>query len=299
MKFFTAALLVVLLVVSDQSYAHKAAEEKVEALNSRVQRIERVVDNQALISLSKRIEALQREVQELRGDNERLNHELDKLKSRQREQYLNIDRRLQSGVTPSENYGAANSSTSNSSNRELDSSYTSGTGSSSVTNNSSIDSQNVISGTTTTDAGATVAGAATSNSAIVGAATNDAALEYKEAFTLLKLGKYAPAITSFEAFLQNHSDSKYAANAQYWLAEANYVSKKYPIALAEFSKVVERYPASSKVADAKLKLGFTYYELGQYEKSRIELTRLRAQFPNSSVASLAQQRLERIAREGH
>jgi len=53
------------------------------------------------------------------------------------------------------------------------------------------------------------------------------------------------------------------------------------------------------VADAKLKLGFTHYELGQYEESRIELTRLRAQFPNSSVASLAQQRLERMAREGH
>ena len=303
MKLITAALLVVLLTVSTQAFAHKAAEEKVEALNSRVQRIERVVDNQALISLSKRIEALQREVQELRGDNERLNHELDTLKSRQREQYLDIDRRLQSGTVSDGTYGAADNTTINATNREFGSSDISNTGSSPITSStassSSADSQNVISGSASSNAGNTVAGVSVTNSAVVGAGTNDAALQYKEAFTLLKLGKYDLAITSFEAFLQNHSDSKYAANAQYWLAEANYVSKKYPRALTEFSKVIEQYPASSKVADAKLKLGFTYYELGRYEQARIELTRLRAQFPNSSVASLAQQRLERIAREGH
>ena len=67
----------------------------------------------------------------------------------------------------------------------------------------------------------------------------------------------------------------------------------------EFSKVINTYPVSSKVADARLKLGFTHYELGQYEEARIELTRVRAQFPNSTVANLAQQRLERMSREGH
>ena len=46
-------------------------------------------------------------------------------------------------------------------------------------------------------------------------------------------------------------------------------------------------------------LGFTYYELEKYEEARVELTRLRAQFPNSSVATLAQQRLERMSREGN
>jgi len=305
MKCITAATLVVLFIFSPHAFAHKAAEEKVEALNSRVQRIERVVDNQALINLSKRIEAMQREVQELRGENERLNHELDTLKSRQREQYLDIDRRLQSGAVTGGEFGAAGSSNVNGTNNSLDNSNATSATAVPVPNNipsstgTTIDGagQNVISGTgsatsTATNTSATVVGTASSN-------TNNAALDYKEAFTLLKLGKYGPSITSFEAFLQNHPGSKYAANAQYWLAEANYVSKKYPTALTEFSKVVEQYPASSKVADAKLKLGFTYYELGQYEQSRIELTRLRAQFPNSSVASLAQQRLERIAREGH
>ena len=68
--------------------------------------------------------------------------------------------------------------------------------------------------------------------------------DYKNAFTLLKQGKYDDSIVAFNGFLQTHSDSKYASNAQYWLAEANYVSKKYPQALTEFSKVIEQYPAS-------------------------------------------------------
>ncbi|MCY4421178.1 MAG: tetratricopeptide repeat protein, partial [Gammaproteobacteria bacterium] len=82
-------------------------------------------------------------------------------------------------------------------------------------------------------------------------------------------------------------------------AEANSVTRRYPQALVEFSRVVSKYPASSKLADARLKLAFTHYELGQFPEARTELTRLRAQFPNSSVASLAQQRLERMSREGH
>lgn len=317
MKFIKHSILVVLLLVSSQTFADKKTDAKVEALNTRVQRIERVVDNQALISLSKRIETLQREVQELRGENERLNHELDTLKSRQREQYLEIDRRLQAGspVVGGGSYDATDSSSINSSNNEFNNSTTlpsrsvpaASPDSYSSTSPASSTSQDVISGSASTTAGTSAAGTSVANTsgAVVGAdsgstsGANDAALDYKEAFTLLKLGKYGPSITSFEAFLQNHPGSKYAANAQYWLAEANYVSKQYPRALTEFSKVVEQYPASSKVADAKLKLGFTYYELGQYEQSRIELTRLRAQFPNSSVASLAQQRLERISREGH
>ena len=51
--------------------------------------------------------------------------------------------------------------------------------------------------------------------------------------------------------------------------------------------------------DARLKIGYTQYELEQYDESRVTLTRLRSQFPNSTVAGLAQERLERLEREGH
>jgi len=242
-----------------------------------MQRVERVANNEALVKMSQRLSAMQREIQQLRGENEQLTHELNTLKTRQKEQYLDIDRRLRSPGS-----GVIINDTSSSSDTVLD-------------NNSVIQSQSsgVVSSSEQQVATSTITESSSTS------ASSDAAQDYKNAFTLLKQGKYDDSIVAFNGFLQTHSSSKYASNAQYWLAEANYVSKRYPQALSEFSKVIEQYPASSKVADARLKLGFTHYELGQYEDSRVVLTRLRAQFPNSSVASLAQQRLERMAREGH
>ena len=122
---------------------------------------------------------------------------------------------------------------------------------------------------------------------------------YRNAFLLLKQRRHEESITAFEGFLSNYPKSKYSANAQYWLAEANYVTKRYDRALVEFNNVIDRYPTSSKLPDARLKIGFTQYELGQYDESRVTLSRLRAQFPNSTVAGLAQERLERLDKEGH
>ncbi len=275
-KSFGPKLLVtlVLMQVSTMAVAHKANNERLDAMDARMQRVERVANSEALVNLSQRINALQREMQQLRGENEQLTHELNTLKTRQREQFLDIDRRLQTS-------GSMTTESTSEDGMLLD--------------NSSATQAQISGAVNNTDQQvATKSGTVVSNGA-----SNDAAQDYKNAFTLLKQGKYDDSILAFNGFLQTHSQSKYASNAQYWLAEANYVSKRYPQALTEFSKVIEQYPASSKVADAKLKLGFTHYELGQYEESRIELTRLRAQFPNSSVASLAQQRLERMAREGH
>ena len=262
-----------ILQVPTLGFAHKSNNERIDAIDGRVQKIERVNTNQSLINMSQRIDALMRELQVLRGENEQLTHELNQLKTRQREQFMDLDRRVQ---TP--NSGIVNGSVSNEG-VLLD-------------NNSVITSSGTVSNTDQQIA--TTTSATTS-----GVSSNQAAQDYKHAFTLLKQGKYEDSITAFNGFLQTHPGSKYASNAQYWLAEANYVSKRYPQALSEFSKVIEKYPASSKVSDARLKLGFTYYELGQYDESRVELTKLRAQFPNSSVASLAQQRLERMSREGH
>jgi len=265
----------VLMQVSTIAASHKANDERLDAMDARVQHVERIANSEILVNLSQRINTLQREIQQLRGENEQLTHELDALKARQREQFLNIDRRLHSSGSRSVTDETATNSTANEG---------------VLLDNSTVD-QSQTSGANT-DQQVTV-------STVSVSASNAVAQDYKNAFTLLKQGKYEDSIVAFNGFLQTHSQSKYAPNAQYWLAEANYVSKRYPQALTEFTKVVEQYPASSKVADAKLKLGFTHYELGQYEESRIELTRLRAQFPNSSVASLAQQRLERMAREGH
>ena len=271
--------------------AEETLDARFNALAEQVQKIEQAVNNQALLDLAQRTADLHREVRELRGENEKLRYELNSIKTLQRDQYLNLSRRLQA---LSDTTSAAGSGSTG---QVVPSSSLAGTAEEASTPPAVADAPASLQpDTASAPAPAEPEGA---GQVIALGSTSDATKDYKIAFTLLKSGKYDDSVSAFEEFLRKHPDSKYAANAQYWLAEANYVSKRYPRALTEFSTVVEKYPASSKLADARLKLGFTYYELGKFQEARDELTRLRAQFPNSNVAKMAQERLERMSREGY
>lgn len=68
---------------------------KQSELDSRLSRVERVIDNQGLAGLLQRIEQVQRENQGLRNDIDLLRNELEQGKARQRDQYVDVDRRLQ------------------------------------------------------------------------------------------------------------------------------------------------------------------------------------------------------------
>ena len=55
--------------------------------------------------------------------------------------------------------------------------------------------------------------------------------EYDAAFNLMKQGLYERAVKAFRAFLAKYPDSGLADNAQYWVAEGNYVLRNYKLAL--------------------------------------------------------------------
>lgn len=127
----------------------------------------------------------------------------------------------------------------------------------------------------------------------------DGAQQYTAAFDLLKEGQYSKSVTSFGAFLKSYPQSKYADNAQYWLGEANYVSREYKTALDAFQTLIAKYPESKKIPGARLKIGYTYYELKNWSASKDALMQVAKLYPDTSVASKANDRLERIKREGH
>ena len=121
--------------------------------------------------------------------------------------------------------------------------------------------------------------------------------EYDAAFNLMKQGLYDRAVKSFRAFLAKYPDSGLADNAQYWIAEGNYVLRNYKLALEEFTKVVND-PQSPKAPDALLKIGYVHYELGAYDKARKTLGEVQKRFPGSGVAKLAEVRLDKMKKEG-
>lgn len=68
--------------------------QKLNELDGRLLRIERVLANQSLLDLSQRIEASQNEVRVLRGQLEELQHTSNKTQEQQRELYGDLDKRL-------------------------------------------------------------------------------------------------------------------------------------------------------------------------------------------------------------
>lgn len=283
-------LCCVLLVMCQSAFAApKATREEHQLLMQQVAQLEQrlaeinqqTASKQALITLKMELNIMREELQALRSENERLRYEINTMQNQHREAIIAIDRRLQEAPSdPLANFEQFS--------EQLD------------------DEINAV----VTEAGTAEAAAETTDTeqATQLAATSQpsepvdnklALAAYRDAFMLLKQRQHAEAIISFQAFLENYPATKYSANAQYWLGEANYVEKNYHQALIEFEKVLQRYPASSKIPDARLKMGYTQYELEKWPEARATLGRLRAQLPDSKVAGLAQQRLERMDREGH
>jgi tol-pal system protein YbgF len=141
--------------------------------------------------------------------------------------------------------------------------------------------------------------ASAASPAVAAGDDKDGAQQYTAAFDLLKEGQYSKSITSFGSFLASYPNSKYADNAQYWLGEANYVSREYKTALDAFQTLIAKYPESTKIPGARLKIGYTYYELKNWSASKDALMQVVKLYPNTSVATKANDRLERIKREGH
>jgi len=106
---------------------------------------------------------------------------------------------------------------------------------------------------------------------------------------------YEAALAGFRLFIELHSHSALAANAQYWIGECQYRMGRYKEALTSFSHVVSYYPLSPKLAASTLKLGQTYARLGDQENARMMFNRVLDQYPDSSEAELARKAIDLMA----
>ena len=233
-----------------------------EDLEKRVIKLEKLLESQGLVDLYLRLEALQKEVQQLRGDVEQQDFAVNGIKQRQRDLYLDIDRRLS----------------------QLENGRTS----------SPVNTQKVAPTNTPSNIKAP-----TGTSAPTSTTNTDAEEKaYREAFGLLREGRYQPAKKRFSNFVAKYPASGYADNAQYWIGEVNYVTRAFEEAIVEFNKVVNNYPTSQKQADALLKIGYCYYELKDFAKAREYLQMVLSRFANTTPAKLADSRLQQMKGEG-
>jgi tol-pal system protein YbgF len=68
--------------------------ERLDSLESRMGAVERQLENQGLLEMSRKIDVLTGELRALRGDFDQLQHDLEQARAQQRDQYVDLDTRL-------------------------------------------------------------------------------------------------------------------------------------------------------------------------------------------------------------
>ena len=241
--------------------------ERLDQIDQRLDQIEEQVESDNLLDLAADIDQLQQELREMRGEVETAQHQVEGTRDRQREIYLDLDRRLQALETgepedavvsqPGLGPGLGEDAEDEMPPRGADDL------------DEDVDTEDEESDEDVRDA-------------------------YDEAFGLLRDGRYDQAESAFRDFLDSHGDSDLAANAKYWLGEVYYVTRDFETAKETFEQVVEDFPDSDKVPDSKLKVGFSLYEMEEWDEAREILRSVRDDYEDSSASRLAANRLNQM-----
>jgi tol-pal system protein YbgF len=217
-----------------------------------------------------RIENLQSELQILRGEIELHSHQLEQIKQRQRDLYVDIDRRLLR--------------------LERNDPAVTGGGDPAATKPPAVT-------TPTTPAAKPQASQPAASAASAAKPKPDFASEqkaYQQAFDLLRELRYEQAVTAFRDFIANYPNGRYAHIAQYWVGEANYAQRNFKQAIKDYQSLIDNYPKSPKLAEAMLKIGYSYYELKNFQQAKSTLNKLVKAYPGTTEAGQAQNLIQKI-----
>jgi tol-pal system protein YbgF len=241
---------------------------KLNDIDARVTRIERIISNQSLVELAQHLDQVQADVRQLRGRVEELEYNAEAMKKQQRDLYSDLDKRIAALGGGSAGAAAAGA---------LGGAAGSAAGSSSPQS---------------TAGGAGSAGSAAAGSGADSGGSSEEQTVYAQSFDALKAGSYSVAITGFKSFLSSYPASPLAENAQYWLGEAFYVTRDFDSATGAFRNVLQKWPDSRKAPDALLKLGYTQLEQKKTGEGRATLSQVVQKYPGTDAAKLATERLQ-------
>src|SRR3990167_1200791 len=222
---------------------------------------------QANVELLNRVTQMQSEVQALRNQVEQLQNENAQLKQQAKDQYIDLDSRLQRMEAGS----AASGSTP------------------------PLPPPSAANPPPRTAPG-TSSRPPSPNAVDLDARALNGQGAYDIALSALRQGDYVESARSFQTFLADYTNAPLAANAWYWLGESYYATQNYPIALRSFDTLLSSFPDSPKAPDAMLKKGYCQIEMGDAGAGRQTLNRVINEFPGSDAARLATSRLRVLSR---
>ena len=254
-------------------------EPEINNVDKRLEKIEKQLNNSALLEMLESLESLKTEINTLRGEIEVQGYTIDQLKQKQRDLYTDLDRRLELSGSNNTSDDPSNDLQvlDTNANQEI------------INKNDTASEQSLVI-ETTSDIGQN--GEINSEEKLIN--PQEAEKYYRSAFKLLKESQYDQALLAFKSFLKDYPDSAFSSNAQYWIGEANYVMQNYEIAINEYQALLNTYPNSQKISHALLKIGYSYAELSNIADAKKILKEVIRQYPDTTVSRLANERLRKI-----
>ena len=261
----------VLATAASAAFVAPPAAAQRASLGERVAALEaQAANNDGNIHLLNQLTALRDEVRALRGQVEELQQQNQALETSVRNQYLDVDDRLNrlegGAVAPAA--GAP---------PPAPAATPAPKGQPAAAAPAATDKAPIVFG----DAGL-LAGAADERGA------------YETAFAALRAGEYTQAAGLFNEFLRLYPAGSYAPNATYWLGESYYVTQDYASAQAQFRALLERWPTHDKAPGALLKVGLSQYGQRDLVAAEATLQRVTEQYPGTDAARTADDRLRSI-----
>lgn len=193
---------------------------------------------------------LQEEVRMLRGLVEELTYELQQVKQRQLDDYLDLDRRLGVG-------------------RQADESNVTGPF---ITPTNPLDlmgAQDSLTAAVGVDTERDVSVSALPEALELVVDQSLVKDDYNAASKkLLKERDIEGAAIALKRHLETYPGSPFAANAYYWLGEIYLLQGDIELARQSFTNIVERHADHPKAMDSRFKLGKIYFQLGEVERAR-------------------------------
>jgi tol-pal system protein YbgF len=122
----------------------------------------------------------------------------------------------------------------------------------------------------------------------------DEQISYLAAYELVKNKRFDDALAAMQTFVVQHPKGGYTANAHYWLGELYMVKNNYPKAIEQFTVVLEEFPTSSKSAASNLKMGYALAASGKKLEAIARLQQVVNNYPDTAAAQLAAVKLDAL-----
>ena len=238
----------------DDDEARRLATEAKQHAEDRLQQ-----QANSLVDLHNLVQQQNDELADLRGQVEKLTYELDLLKKRQQDLYTDVDSRLQNIEESGNNKNASAKASANTN---------ANTNANANANANSANSKNNNNGNEIAD--------------------------YENALNQFKAAKYTTAITAFNNFIKNYSQSSLVANAYYWLGNAYYAQGNCKSAISTQRVITQKFASHSKAADAWLAIAACQQELGDDVSAKKSYQTIISKYSKSSAAEKAKIHLENL-----